>query len=116
MLKMELFGVQYPLLMCKTVMENTSHFKLPLPTQQRCVAQAACRLCSLLSGCRLMQPVMFQETYVYCVRRWLSVNSRCLSDMKCCYHNKCNVNVHAHIPDIPVGSADCTVYTPGNQS
>ena len=24
-----------------------------------------------------------------------------------------NVNVHAYIPDIPVGSADCTIYTPG---
>ena len=26
-----------------------------------------------------------------------------------------NVNVHVHVysPDIPVGSADCTIYTPG---
>ena len=27
---------------------------------------------------------------------------------------KCtNVNVHVYSPDIPVGSADCTIYTPG---
>ena len=24
-----------------------------------------------------------------------------------------NVNVHVYSPDIPVGSADCTIYTPG---
>ena len=27
--------------------------------------------------------------------------------------NKINVNVHVYSPDIPVGSADCTIYTPG---
>ena len=29
------------------------------------------------------------------------------------YINKINVNVHVYSPDIPVGSADCTIYTPG---
>ena len=24
-----------------------------------------------------------------------------------------NVNVHVYSPDIPIGSADCTIYTPG---
>ena len=24
-----------------------------------------------------------------------------------------NVNVHVYSPDIPVGSADCAIYTPG---
>ena len=27
--------------------------------------------------------------------------------------NKCNCKVHVYSPDIPVGSADCTMYTPG---
>ena len=26
---------------------------------------------------------------------------------------KCKLNAHAYSPDIPVGSADCTIYTPG---
>ena len=26
---------------------------------------------------------------------------------------KLNVNVHVYSPDIPVGSADCAIYTPG---
>ena len=28
--------------------------------------------------------------------------------------NKINVNVHVYSPDIPVGSADCTIYTHGD--
>ena len=24
-----------------------------------------------------------------------------------------NANVHVYSPDIPIGSADCTIYTPG---
>ena len=29
------------------------------------------------------------------------------------HHVNVNVNVHVYSPDIPVGSADCTIYTPG---
>ena len=44
------------------------------------------------------------------------------SEIKICYVILCynqgvnvnlNVNVHVYSPDIPVGSADCTIYTPG---
>ena len=36
----------------------------------------------------------------------------CSCESVCSYVNV-NVNVHVYSPDIPVGSADCTIYTPG---